>query len=344
MSRLKSLLTCAFLLLLVTLASADRSGHSPGLKKFRIPLTWLDSPASQGPGDYGRFLRHGGLRRYYEVHVPPDYVPGSPRPLLLVLHGGGGNPAAMRWQANMEAEADAHGYILVYPAGTHHLFWDKFLFWNVGPKRKNPKRGKVDDVAFLEQVIDDVSQFFAVDERRIYSTGISNGSHMSYRLACESERIAAIAPVAGQEELGRYYQAPKRGLPIIHFHGAQDRWAHFEGGATGASGFVSRILPPVRDFIRVWAQTNQCTLNPAKALRVGQAERIVYDSGRDGSEVVFWLLHDGGHTWPSGRATPLEKSGKLGKYRIGPGVGHINNDISAGKLMLEFFDRHKLPR
>lgn len=343
MMKQKNWIVGLLILLALGWARADRSGHSPGIKKFRIPLTWLEQPAAQGPGDYGRRLKHGGLRRYYEVHVPPSYRPGTPTPALLVLHGGGGNPSGMRWQANMEKEADDHGYILIYPAGTHHLFRDKFLFWNVGPKRKNPKRQNVDDVAFLEKVLDDAGQFFTLDEKRLYATGISNGSHMSYRLACESERIAAIAPVGGQEELGRYYQAPSRGLPIMHFHGEQDHWAHYHGGMTGASGFVSRQLPPVTDFIETWVKTNGCQLNSARSKTVGQAKRVVYDGGKDGSEVVFWLLRDGGHTWPSGRASKLEKTGKIGRHRIGPSVGKINRDISAGEEMLRFFDRHHLP-
>lgn len=329
------------LLLLTSVAFADRPGRSLGLKQYQIPVTWLERPSQQGPGDFARWLKQGALKRYYEVHVPPGYDPTTPSPAILMLHGGGGHPAALRWQANMEPTADKAGYILIYPAGTHPLFKDKVLHWNVGPERKARKLRRVDDVAFLERVLDDASTFFNIDPRRVYATGISNGAHMSYRMACESDRLAAIAPIAGVEQLGRYYQAPERGLPIIHFHGKKDTWNTYEGGmTTDKSGFEPRRLPAVWDHIQAWVEANGCRPNENRHKRVGQAERFVFDGGRDNSEVVFWLLHDGGHTWPGGRVSRAEQTGKLAGVKLGPPVGKLNRDISAGELMLEFFSRH----
>lgn len=325
--------------------AADERGESLGTRAHRIPIVTIDELTPKGPGDYARWLEHGGLKRYYEVHTPPNYSKSVAAPLVLCLHGGGGNPSQQRWQANMETMADEKGLIIVYPAGTNPVFKDKFLFWNAGPKRKHKKLRAVDDVAFLNAVLDDLNQFFTIDTKRVYATGISNGAHMSYRFASETERIAAIAPIAGVEELGRYYQPPKRGLPIIHFHGTADKWNSWEGGMTGdASGFEKRKLPAVETHIQSWVKSNSCQLNPDLAERVGDAERRVYDGGRDGSEVVFWILHDGGHTWPGGRVSRFEKKGGIGKLKLGPGgVGPVNRDINAGELMLEFFEQHERP-
>jgi polyhydroxybutyrate depolymerase len=56
----------------------------------------------------------------------------------------------------------------------------------------------VDDVAFLDALLDDLAGAYRVDPRRVFATGMSNGAMMAYRLASElSERIAAVAPVAG---------------------------------------------------------------------------------------------------------------------------------------------------
>jgi polyhydroxybutyrate depolymerase len=336
--------TVLTIFLMLGMAQADRPGQSLGLKQHQIPVTWLQTPASQGPGDYARWLEHGGRKRYYEIHVPPSYHPGSPQPTLLMLHGGGGNPAGLRWQANMEKEADERGYILIYPAGTHHLFKDKGLFWNVGPKRKNAEMNGVDDVAFLEAVLDDAAGFFDLDPKRVYATGISNGAHMSYRMACESDRVAAIAPIAGVEKLGKYYQAPQRGVPIIHFHGKDDLWNTYNGGPTSnKSGFESRALPGLEEHIQDWVKANGCQINTSRGQRVGEAERIVYDKGKNGSEVIVWILHDGGHTWPSGRVSEAESSGMILGVKIGPSVGKVNQDISAAEEMLDFFDRHARP-
>lgn len=322
---------------------ADKPGRSLGLPPHRIPLTWLEKPNQQPAGDYARWIKHGGLKRYYELHIPPNYRPGEAIPLVLVLHGGGGNPSQVRWQANMEKEADKRGYALLYPAGTHPIFKDKALFWNVGPKRKNKRLRRVDDVAFLSKVLDDASQFFNIDPRRIYATGISNGAHMTYRMGAESGRLAAIAPIAGQEKLGAYFQAPEQGLPILHFHGVQDKWNPVAGGrTTKASGFESRYLPPLDEHIESWAQANGCQLNPARGEETPLWTKLVYDEGKDGSEVVLLLLKNAGHTWPSGRVSEIERTGKIVGKKIGPGgVGPVSS-AKAAQLSLDFFDRHRL--
>lgn len=338
------LVSLALLLSLVSNLFADKRGQSLGVKAHRISVTWIEDIGPKGAGNYARWLDHGGLKRYYEIHVPPNYSVRKRTPMVLVMHGGGGNPSQQRWQANMEAVADAKGYIVVYPAGTNPLFRDKLLFWNVGPERKSKKLRAVDDVAFLETVLDDVQKFFSIDPKRVFAAGISNGAHMSYRLASETDRIAAIAPIAGVEALGRYYKPPKRGLPILHFHGTADKWNSWKGGMTStASGFEQRKLPAVEAHIETWAEANGCQLNLQKAQRVGKAEKRVYDRGRNNAEVVFWVLHGGGHTWPDGRVSRFEQQGGFGKLKLGPGgVGPVNRDINAGELMLEFFDRHPL--
>ena len=56
----------------------------------------------------------------------------------------------------------------------------------------------VDDVVFFPALIDKLEHDYAVEPKRIFVTGISNGGMMSYRLACElADKVAAIAPVEG---------------------------------------------------------------------------------------------------------------------------------------------------
>ncbi len=58
---------------------------------------------------------------------------------------------------------------------------------------------------------------------------MSNGAVMACRLATElSERIAAIAPVAGA--VGTENNQPKRPVPVLHFHGTKDEYIPFLGG------------------------------------------------------------------------------------------------------------------
>jgi polyhydroxybutyrate depolymerase len=177
-----------------------------------------------GPGDHTRSLKMGEVDRSYLVHVPPKYDAKKPTPVVLVLHGAGTNGAITVFFCGMNKKADEAGFIAVYPNGTGLA--GLMLTWNAG--RFQGKEGKADDVAFIAKLLDDLATVVNVDPKRVYATGISNGGMMCYRLAAElSDRIAAIAPVAGTMAIDKYN--PKRPVPVMHFHGTADKMVPFAG-------------------------------------------------------------------------------------------------------------------
>jgi polyhydroxybutyrate depolymerase len=318
--------------------SPGPAGRFSGMD-HRVPLTWLTQPGSYGPGNYGRRIYFGDRKRYYEIHVPPTYKPNVPAPVVMVLHGGGGYATLMRYISGMDTVSDKEGFLVVYPAGTSPAHTDRRLFWNVGHPMKDRRQAQVDDVGYFSAVLDDLPKYFSVDSRRVYATGISNGSMMSYRLAAElSDRIAAIGPVAGQRGVDEFAKPPARAVPIIHFHGKQDSWALYDGGPswggrqTEGSVFEPYRVQPVEKAIQTWIKHDGIAPTP-EVTRVGQAHSYRFSGGRDGAEVVLWVFANGGHTWPGGKAT---------RFEIRKGVGNINRDISASKTMWEFFKRHAL--
>ena len=156
---------------------------------------------------------------------------------------------------------------------------------------------------------------------------------MSYRLASElSDRIAAIAPVAGP--MGTATCKPKRPVPVLHFHGTDDRWAPFQGGRVNF-GMSTTDFYSVEYSIRAWVKANGCPEEPVVADEPDRAddgmtvERRTYGPGNDGAEVVLIVIKGGGHAWP-GRTPPYAHLGKSTK------------DISANDLMWEFFKKHPL--
>jgi polyhydroxybutyrate depolymerase len=310
-----------------------------GGKDYRIPLKWIADPGAKGaipamvPGDYGRKIKTGGRERFYEIHVPRSYDKSKPTPVVLGFHGGGGYPGAVRHQSGMDKVSDREGFLVVYPAGTGRLFDDRLLVWNDGRPAKDSSANKVDDVAFVAALLDDLAKFFNVDAKRVYSTGISNGALMSYRLAQQlSDRIAAIGPVSGQRAVNEFFQAPPRCVPIIHFHGKEDNYAPFEGGEPARSNFKAGFKP-VAEALGSWIAHNGCSYQSAATKRVGKALETAYKKCRNDCEVVLWTLEDGGHAWPGGQMSPAEVKAKMGK---------INQDISASSLMWEFFKKHHL--
>ena len=235
-----------------------------------LALTVASAQASTADVRYE--LAIGGRTRSYVVHPPPRG--NGPWPLVLSLHGGGGNAHASAEQTGFDDEADRSGFIAVHPEGTgaprpllHALGKGFLLTWNAGTCCGFAKEHEVDDVAFIRAVVSDVEQRFPVDEKRIYTAGISNGAMMSYRLACEaSDVFAAIGVVAGAQTTSPC--RPSRPVSVIHIHGTADENVPVMGGV-GRKAFDRAPKPPIENAIRFWAAFDGCRDTAAHQERQG---------------------------------------------------------------------------
>lgn len=294
-----------------------------------VPALTVGQTDALGPGDHTRSLTVGDRKRIYHVHVPKSYDGTQPSPVVLVYHGGGSNAEQMVKFCGLNETADKNGFIVVYPSGTGRL--GKVLTWNGGNCCGYAMQHTVDDVAYTRVLLDDLAKVVRVDAKRVYATGMSNGAIMAYRLASElSDRIAAIAPVAGP--MGMEKCAPKRPVPVIHFHGSDDRFAPFMGGK--GKGISGTDFYSVGHSIRAWVQANGCkeasaveTL-PDRARDGTKVLKKTYGGGKGGAEVVLVVIEGGGHTWP-GREPLLRYLGKS------------TRNVSANDLMWEFFRKHR---
>jgi polyhydroxybutyrate depolymerase len=269
-------------------------------------------------------LTHDGVERFYLLHAPKGLSKDKPAPLVLNLHGGGGNPAQQERDSGMSAVADKNGFIVAYPAGTGK--WKgRFLTWNIGMTDTYASEHNMDDIGFLRAVIKDISKAHNVDKKRIYVTGFSQGAMMCYRVACEmSTEVAAVAPVSGVMQVPKSECNPKRAMPIIHFHGLEDPNVAYNGGI-GPKAHDKVPRPSVNESIEFWIKKNGLSEKPAKEGRNGEAEFKQYE-GKDGGEIILWTLDDGGHTWPGGKSSlPAWK------------VGKVNQDVQASALIWKFF-------
>ncbi len=273
-----------------------------------------------------RTLVVGGFTRTYVVHVPKGNDMKTPLPVVLALHGATMNGPMMASFSGLNRKADQAGFIAVYPNGTGS---NSSFFWNGGGSAKNDE---VDDVAFIDALLDDLGRAYPVDASRVYATGMSNGAIMAYRLAAElSERIAAIAPVSGTSAAD--IAQTKRPVSILHFHGTSDEFIPFTGGR-GAKSIFGTNYCPVEDSIWAWVTANGCDETPrADVLSEGRDElrvtRRTFGSGRAGAEVVLVVIEGGGHTWPGMKSTAAV-------------LGRSTLNVSANDLMWEFFHKHQL--
>ena len=315
--------------------------------EFRKPVQSIrqrlipEKGPSHGAGDYRRRLKGEFRNRYYELHVPTSYDKETPCPVVMVFHGGGGDPGSVRYESDMDVTSDKNGFIVVYPAGTptRKALKDRLLIWNDGRPFKDGKTSAVDDVVYVDALLEDLSRLFNVDKKRIYACGYSNGAQFTYRLTKRrADVIAAIAVVAGQRPPDDAFDpVPSRPIPVMQFAGLQDNLSPFNGGRTPREAAFKADVMPVEQTVKAWVDFNQCRGEPAEEKRIGKAVMQRYAPCRSGAEVVLWTIEDGGHTWPGGRITPNAELLGLG------GLGRVNRDINASALMWDFFKQHPLP-
>ena len=122
------------------------------------------SAAATDLGPDGRqTLSYRGIDRSYVVRLPG--VPSSPDrrvPLVLVLHGGGGDAANAEAMTGFTDKARQEGFIVVYPEGTGR-FERKLLTWNAGHCCGHAMQHQVDDVGFIRALIDRLLEDYPVD-------------------------------------------------------------------------------------------------------------------------------------------------------------------------------------
>ena len=317
-------------LLLLTAAIA-------GCPVFQLPYPCGELPVrGNEAGDETRSISFDGLERSYLVHPPAGWDGTTPLPVVLGFHGGAGRAETFRTASGLNAVADRNDFLVVYPNGTGPNVVCAgqeipIQTWNAGGCCGFAMENGIDDVGFIRALLDDLPQHYAVDLRRVYATGISNGAMMSYRLAVElADRITAIAPVAGAMMIEG---EPSRPVPVIHFHGLMDENAPYFGGV-GANADINPIEHnSVPDTIAFWVNVNHDSPEPVVEL-IADAVIETYEppEGVDGASVVLYRLPGGGHNWPGG--TDVTQ---------GLDTGPLIESVDASEIIWQFFSDFALP-
>lgn len=254
-----------------------------------------------GRSEARQTLLYDGLVRSYVVRVPPRLAGrAGPFPLVLVLHGGGGNADSAEHMTGFTEKADKEGFIVVYPEGTGR-FGDRLLTWNAGHCCGYAMKHRVDDVGFINALLDKLERDDPVDPRRVYVTGMSNGGMMTHRLGIAlSDRFAAIAPVVATV-FGDEAQ-PQQPVPALMLNGLLDKSVPFEGGAPGGrfqQAWDGTPTQPALAQAAFWARADACAGSPTQVDHAAYVQtRYHCPAGRD---VELDAIKDNGHAWPGGK-------------------------------------------
>jgi len=287
------------------------------------------SPQQQiSTGAHQYSITHNQRSRFYDLHVPKRYKRNRRLPLVIVLHGGGGNGGSVKRMTGMSAKADKEGFIVAYPYGTGRF--RKFaLTWNAANCCGYANEKNIDDVGFISAMIDKIQKDYGVDPRRIYATGISNGGMMAFRLGVHlSNKIAAIAPVAAA--FNEKDIQPEHPVSLLMINGILDKRVLYEGGF-GPEAAIQREDRSVAATIALWIDFNKCyPESEVSHLQNRLVSKDEFKQGLDQTSVVLYTLNGGGHAWPGGRSN----------FAISDTP---NPKISATDIIWEFFKNNPKP-
>lgn len=242
----------------------------------------------------------------FKLHIPSGYQPGTPMPLVLVLHGGGQEIDDVEDSTRMSEKADEAGFVVAYPqASLQH--------WNTQDENLGAA-----DVVFVQILITFLKRQLDIDPTRIYATGFSNGGGMVHRLGCDlSGEIAAIAPISGAypNTLGC---KPERPVPVVAFHGTSDTYVSYQSSNHDVPHWAAG-----------WADRNGCDPTPTLTWQEGDVIGETWSNCQANATVTLYTIKGGRHIWP----------GSPRAQQFFPDI----QDAPANDLIWDFFQAHPMP-
>ena len=244
------------------------------------PATSTACNLSHASGVVQGQLVSGQRQRAYRLFVPPGYDRRMRLPLVLDLHGSGGNSTGQAKNSGFEILAARESFAVATLEADNAR-------WNVPVANERP-----DDVAYVSDVIDHVAARVCIDAARVYATGFSGGGRMSSLLGCRlNTRIAAIAPVSGLR-----WPAPCAGrpVPVLTFHGLADTQNPYDGKAPGRGAEWMESVP---DALAGWARHDGCGLEVILEDPPGPLSTMRYEGCDRDAEVRMIRIDGLGHSW-----------------------------------------------
>jgi polyhydroxybutyrate depolymerase len=273
----------------------------------------------------GRTTRHtlvvNGRSRSFDLRLPAGLSAVQRAPLLILLHGHNNNGANVIRQSRLESAADRHHVILVAPNGTGR-FGRLGLTWNVGTCCGSAQSQHVDDVAFLETLIDTLAAHLPVDRAHVTIAGFSAGGMLALRVACDRTGIAD-AFVNVQGTMPDTTCRPSHPVSMLLFAGDADedmREEHAENARRHGRAFSLSAM----GTLRFWSSRNGC--DSAVSRHEGH-EYTEYDATgcAPGITTRLIVVHGHPHAWPGGRRS----------WFLAPSP---NPDVDADALIFDFLD------
>ncbi len=274
-------------------------------------------------------------QRKYILHIPSSYDGTKEVPLVIFLHGGGGNAQNAQGFTNFNQVSKNNGFLMVYPQGFFEASANSFV-WADG-RGLAPDILGIDDVGFIDNLVTALKNEYKINAKKVYLCGFSNGSFLTQKIAFEKNtQFAAIGTLGGTMNLSLFNSGnPNRAIPMMFVFGTADPLVPYNGGVVTGSNTAPVV--GIEQAVNYWVTKNQCQtiLPPVDLPNTNTTDNSTvtvfeYINGIKGSKVKFYKVINGGHTFP-GVKVPNQTT-----------LGETNLDISASQELWDFFKQFEL--
>jgi len=277
--------------------------------------------------------------RAYKLYIPSFYRHGQAVPLVVMLHGCTQSPDDFAAGTRMNALAEEHTCLIVYPAQAAAANASKCWNWfSPGDQRRGHG-----EPALIAGITRRIMRDYSVDRQRVYVAGLSAGGaaaaimgatypdlyaaigvHSGLACGAASDLPSAFAAMrqATRVPINRAGDASgaagfRRGVPTIVFHGDQDTTVHPGNG----DAVIARAKETTAPDLRLSVQHGRVPGGHAYS-------RTVQHDASGRAILEQWVIHGAGHAWSGGSPA--------GSYTDPRGP-------DAAREMLRFFLEQPLP-
>lgn len=282
------------------------------------------------PARADTMIVNGQARTY--VEVAPNTTARAP--LVIVLHGNGGNGQQIAAYTGWDTLARSERFAAVFPDAIAGA-------WEIGPSAFTPAGNN--DTAFINKLVATLVANGIADPRRVYLTGLSRGGAMTYDMVCvKAQLFAAAAPVITSAQVGfEKVCRPYRPMPMLLINGTADALIPYNGGA-GTGPTAGYNLMPIPSFLKLWRTTNGCAPEDAAVSALPNLDTadkstvtLITSTCPANRDVVLYRVNGGGHQQPARPASP-------GSAQVERLLGPQNHDFDGTKTIWAFFKRFAL--
>ena len=265
------------------------------LTSILVSLTMITSGIAQT--FISETIQYDGETREYDIYVPSLYDGTAAVPLMFNFHGGSGTIADQISIGDMSSIADTANFIAVYPQALPDPNDGGSTNWI----HKDPTT--VDDVYFIDALIDSIATDYLVNLDRVYACGYSLGGEFTFELGCRlNTRIAAIGVVARTMQKYTYDNcSPAHPTGVLTILGTADAISDYNGVWFGGVQYYTSA----GETHDLWISHNNCGTTASSSavpdINTGDGSTVERNSWSTPSGCIYveeLKVIGGGHDWP----------------------------------------------